>query len=517
MLTALARWWLRATTPNDVTFPLNDADAWASFLDGATGTAAGEHVSKRKALSLSPVWQAVSMISGDCAKLPLNVFRRLENGGRELAVGHPAAKLIHLRGRANSELTAHRLLRRLYVSSLLWNNGYLWIERDGPFPIALYNLLPDRTRPERDRDGRLWYVTEIGGDLHVLHADDVIHVEGVNVGDDAAPDLVQQAREDFGVALAARSFTSRFFSNGAHAGGILQVPVGATKEARDRVEKAINEQHTNTTKAFKTLVLRDGFKWFSTTVDPDKAKLIDLDEAKVRDVARWFNLSPSKLGVRESVSYNSEEAAKQNYFDSTLSYWLIAVGAEANAKLLLPSETATHFIDHNINALLWADSQTRSTIANAGIQTGRFTIDETRAWENLNPLPNGVGAIPLRPVNVTPNVVPATADAGEDTRAAHTRLLRATVLRIARRLGTQAARHLPNRLAEWRSKFPSEHRSACEEMLTDVLAVCHSVGVAREWDATTAVNHLFRRADEVGTTDDPQQFASELEKTCRLI
>ncbi len=61
------------------------------------------------------------------------------------------------------------------------------------------------------------------------------------------------------------------------------------------------------------------------------------------------------------------------------------------------------FLDYNINALMWADSKTRSEIANTGIQNGRFNPNETRAWENLNPYDGGNEF--YRPLNLTPPVL----------------------------------------------------------------------------------------------------------------
>lgn len=387
---------------------LVDNDVWESVFGERWGSDAGESVGVDRALSLSPVWMAVKMISGDCSKIPLKIHRRRANGGgKDIDRTHPAWRFIHNDRAANEDTSALQLWRTYFASALLWENGYIWIDRDNLGNIhGLYNLPPDRTAPVRAK-GKLWYVTEVqtktGAKLESIPAADVLHLRGLCWDGQTAPALVRMARHDFGVALAARKFTSKFFSNNCHAGGVLQLPPGHKETARVKIEQALTKQRSGTDQAFRSFVLRDGYRFFSTQVDPDKAKLIDLDESQVRHAARWFLLHPSRLGTQDTVSYNSLEAAKRDYHDTTLSYWLTANQAECNTKLLDAREQrdATHVLRYQVNALLWADAKTRNEIAVSGIQSGRFSPDETRNWEGLNPRDDGEGDKFLRPLNMT--------------------------------------------------------------------------------------------------------------------
>lgn len=443
----------RATLENPA-WSLQDPDAWRTHFDSGQMSETNESVNVEKALSLAPVWQAVKMISGDCSKLPLKTFKyRAAGEGKDVDRNHQAWPFVNRDGKANHQLTALQLWRQYYAAALLYENAYIWIDRDDHGGISgLYNLLPDRTAPIIYR-GQLWYVTEVDGQLEPLPADDVLHLRGLCWDGKTAPALVEMARHDFGLALAARKFTSKFFANGAQHGGILQVPPGTKKTARDKVEQAVAEKRKDLDRAFKTLVLRDGYKWFSTTVDPEKAQTTELDEQQVRHVAAWFMLAPSRLGVKESISYNSEESAKQDYYDTTLSYWLSANTAECNAKLLSDTERRrrSHVIRYQINALLWADAKTRSEIADKGIQSGRFSPDETRDWEGMNPRPDGEGGKFLRPLNMAavgdeqePPEGDTTNNPADDTPSraldAHKRLLADTLGRCLRRLATHGQR-----------------------------------------------------------------------------
>lgn len=214
----------------------------------------------------------------------------------------------------------------------------------------------------------------------------------------------------------------------------MQVPPNAKPEAIRKVKAKIDQKFTpDGDSAFKTLTLRDGFKWFATQVDPQKAQLSEMDADQARNIARIYNLNPSRLGVPGSSSYNSDEMARRDYHDGALSHWCIGNVSECNAKLLTAEEKASGiYADYNINALLWADALTRSDIASAGILNGRFSPNETSEWENLDGYDGGDAY--YRPLNVEP----IGATAGQ--RKAVQRLLEDGFHRACNRVAIKASR-----------------------------------------------------------------------------
>ena len=379
-----------ATEPAAESRSLEDPNTPLTFanLHEAFGTSNSDvapvTINQRTALGYAALFQAVSMVSGDSAKLPLNVYRRSKTG-RSVESNHPTHKTIGMHSMPNPECNGFKFWRRFYVSACLWQNAYAWIDRNNRGEvIGLYQLLPDRTYLER-KGGVLYCRYQTAGGTRTFDMADVLHVEGLSIDGISGEQLIRNFRQDFTVALSAKNFLARFFKNNMTAGGVLQAKPGTKPETIRKMEKRIEENFSGSDKAFRTLVLRDNFVWHATQVDPQKAQLSDIKEDSARDVARMFNIAPSRLGLKDSISFNSEEMARQNYHDGALSHLLLATSCEATTKLLTEKERdAGLYIEHNINALLWADALTRSTIANSGIQAGRFSPNETRAWENLD-------------------------------------------------------------------------------------------------------------------------------------
>ena len=401
--------------------PLGSPEVWNEVF-GDMKSDTGETVSPKRALGLAPVWQAISLISGDVAKLPLNVYRRrpdLGERGREIALGHPAQQLV--RWKASGKMSAFKFWRRMMTHALMFGNGYALISKDpNGQPLELLPLLPDRTQPQIRDDGTTYYVSEIGGSLVSFFDSEILHLEHISIKGDADCELIYHARNSFALGLAQNKFASRFFQHGARIGGILEVPPGMTKVATDNLEQGFRKTYEAVDNSFKTVILRDGAKFHAGQFSPSDAQLTAARAEQVKDVARWFNLPPHKLGDDSRTSYSSLEQENRSYLDSCLATWLQTIASECWMKLLTTDQQAAgqHYIEHNVDALIQADTMTKYTVGRMGIEMGVLSPDEFRAMQNMNPRPDGLGGVYLRPLNMTV--------AGEETQGDDSEALDAT-------------------------------------------------------------------------------------------
>jgi HK97 family phage portal protein len=516
---------------------LSDVEAW-NELFGTSDTDSGVAMSHAKALTYSPVWQGVSLLSGDVAKLPLSKYKRLEGKEREEDTKHKAQRIV--RWRANSEMTAFRFWRRLMVHAILWNRAYAWIDRDGAGrPLEMIPLLPDRTAPMRYK-GQLYYVTEVAGKPKPYLAADVFVIEGIMIEEFQDCDMAKNARHSFALGLAAEKFSSRFFKHGVRTGGILELPAGMRKPARDTVEEGFTKHHEGADNWFKTVVLRDGAKFHQTSIPPGEAQMLETRREQVREVARWLNLPPHKLGDDSKSSYNSLESENQSYLDGTLSHWLQTISAECWAKLLSPAEQESnrHFFEHNTKALLRSNTLQRHQIYRLGIEAGIYSPDECRAFENLNPRPDGKGGQYRMPLNMTtggdqpakndpaPDGQPAETDtesakpdADEQDRAlqlALRQVLTDAVGRMLRRVTIHAKKvaRTNGTLDSWLAAELPGHRDVVRQALSPAVA---AIAAARGGDddehLTRSVDLFFRRAAELLAARD----ATTLEASCTAL
>lgn len=388
-------WTMARASIENPSVSLNDPAALEEVW-GFKKSAAGIRVGPKDALGYAPVWQAVTMIASKVAELPLHVYKRKAGEAREIDRKHKAAKLAN-RQFNRFPMSSYRGWRLAMVQALIWNNAYLFVDRSMSDygPIGLYHLNPSTTKPAL-LNGRIVYTTQAKDDNgtfqeKLIEGRDVIHVSGIEFMPAEPLELIKLARNSIGTGLAAERYTSRYFSNGVKPGGILMVPPGVSKTYVENLEKNLQEGYTRENEWFKTAVLRDGVKFESWATSPSDAEMTPTRTEQVRDVARYFNLQPSRLGLQDSVSYNSKAEDNRAFLETTLAPWLRSITSECDLKLLSQPQIDrdTHYFEHNTRKLLNMDYKTRVQVGAMGTKAGLFTRNEWRAGENLPSIEGG--------------------------------------------------------------------------------------------------------------------------------
>jgi HK97 family phage portal protein len=230
--------------------PINAKDpALARLFDGGP-VAAGVPVNEWNALTYSAIWSAVGQISSTVASLPLKLYKRLPDGGKEPFAGHRLYELLH--DNPNPEMTSFvwRQISQAHLET--WGNAYAEIERDSAGrPVAIWPIPPDRVDPMRDSRDRLVYRVRGDrlGDI-VIPAADMLHVPGLGFDGLKGYGVVQMARESIGLGLAAERFGGTFFGNGSTFGGFFEHPAKLSPEARQNIQESLTK-HSGPTRAHR--------------------------------------------------------------------------------------------------------------------------------------------------------------------------------------------------------------------------------------------------------------------------
>src|ERR1700681_3242097 len=131
---------------------LQNGEPWVVTLLGrGSQTSSGVWVNPDTALRYTAVLAAVRIISESVAMLPLNVYRRIPSGGKELAPNHPLFSVLSSQPNDwqtsfewREMMTAHVLLRGNAYSEIISNN-------DG----SISQLIPRNPNP--GKQGRFFF------------------------------------------------------------------------------------------------------------------------------------------------------------------------------------------------------------------------------------------------------------------------------------------------------------------------------------------------------------------------
>ncbi len=482
----------------DPNVSLNDPELWEAM--GHVRSDSGIEVGPEEALRFGPVYQCIEIKSADVGCATFHVHKNdAEPGEDDIDRNQPAERVCS--SEWNDITPASQGWQNLVFHYSLRGNGYAYISRQGGSQNGriqwMANLAPDRVTPMVDPDsGALLYKLEISGEKpQFLNSWEVFHLKGLSLTGQQAIDMLKLSRNEIGLALASKLFLAKFFERGGHHGGILSVPPAMKAQARENLEKGVAER-SSPANWFKTLVLRDGAQWHSSTVDPRTAQMSELTDDEARAVCHFFNMPPWKIGLKDSQSYNSGEMANLAYITGTLQHVCTRIQGEANIKLLSQRtrRAGTHRFEHNFTKLLEADVTTLNRVLAIQRSQGIINANDWRKKINL-PLRSDAEANLYFNPNTTRTGSPANADPAS-----------ATAGTSGSQSDTNSAAVENSKLAELRASFmgyvaqkaAARLAAVCKNKArkpADMLAWCDTGGVSHRSilteELTAAVNGGF--------------------------
>jgi HK97 family phage portal protein len=347
------------------------------------------------------VFACVRILSESLAMLPAILYRSLEGGGKERLRGHSIYALIH--DAPNDELTPFAFKETLMAHCLTWGNCYAEIEFSGRgLPVALWPLAPQRVNVDRGADGGLIYdVQNTGGPNTVLKPADVLHVPALGFDGIHGYSPVRMAMQAVGLGLAAETFGSRFFGNGANATGVLTHPAQLSKTALDNLKQSFREKHQGLDNSHEPLILEEGMKYDRWTIPPEEAQFLETRKFQVQEVARIYRVPPHMLADLDRATFSNIEHQSLEFVSYSLMPWLVRWQEALTRRLLTPEDRAAGmFIEFVPQALLRGDAAGRATYYRQMREMGVLTADDICEFENLNPLPDGLGKTYILPANM---------------------------------------------------------------------------------------------------------------------
>jgi HK97 family phage portal protein len=363
----------------------SSSTAIGSGYVAAAPVLSGTYITPQTALGLTAVYAAINVISRDVATLPLNVYRKLPNGGREIAEDHPVQELV--RWQPNDDMDAHRLRRDSMGHTLGWGNGLQEIVRNKRTgtPEALEMLHPSKTVPKRTESKSLYY--ELDGDKDKrLSPENVLHFAGLGFNGISGYTPLTVARQSIGTGFAAEQFGASFFGNGAVSKGILKLARKLSPAGKSNLRNSINQVHQGAQSAHQFMILEEGMDWVNTQINPDDAQFIATRQFTVIEIARLYSLPPHKIGDYSEAHINNVEDANLDYIVTTLAGWLSMLEYQYNLKLLTRFDRRKYVILHDMSALMRGNMAARVAYYQGMRNMGCMSADDILSAEGKNPL-----------------------------------------------------------------------------------------------------------------------------------
>jgi HK97 family phage portal protein len=336
-----------------------------------------------KAESLSAVYACVSAISETIASLPLILYKRTEDEGRERASDHPLYKVLH--DQPNELQTALEFREMMQAMALLRGNAHAEIKRGYDGQVRSLTPIPgDRITTLQLENGRLAYdVSDGKGNVRRLLQEEVFHLRHRSENGLVGVAPITASRETVQLALAERDHGNSTFINGARLSGILKFPQRLSNDQSTQLRNSWESQHAGGANAGKTAILQEGVEYQTVSMSMEDAQWLEARQFSVEEIARLFRVPPTIIGDLRHGNYSNSVEMNRVFVVHTLRRHMTMWEQAISRSLLTEAGRRIYFAEHNVEGLLRGDSANRAEFYSKGITDGWLTVDEVRKLENL--------------------------------------------------------------------------------------------------------------------------------------
>jgi HK97 family phage portal protein len=386
------------------------ADPWSWLSRVVTsGSSAGVYVTADSALKVSAVYACVKVIAETLASLPLMLYRRVGDG-KEIATDHPLYSLLH--DAPNDFQTSFEWREGMLAHLNLRGNSF---NRKVYYAGKIKQLLPlNPASMEVERVGgkMLYHYTHEDQSKEDIPADKIWHVKNMPIScsyNGAAPEgtlgvsPISVARESVGLSLAADEYGGRYFSNNASVGMALKFPQGVKlgDNAKTFLRQSLAEYGKLENK-WKSIILEDGGDLAKIGMSNEDSQFLQSRQFQIEEIARIFRVPAVLIGhPTNTMTYASAEQLFLSFATYTIRPWCVRLEQSMNRYLLSEADRKQYFFEFVLDGLLRGDTTSRFGAYAVARQWGWMNVDEIRALENKNPLPDGKGQVFLEPMNMT--------------------------------------------------------------------------------------------------------------------
>lgn len=340
---------------------------------------------------LSPVAAAHRILTDSMSVLPIALRRKAGGERQELDTRRDLDYVLHCR---MNDAMSPAMGKKILMSQAFWHGlGAAYIERDALGRVTgLYPLQTAGYQYMRDRDtGQSWYAFTVDDMTRKFQPGDLLLCFFETYDGKHGRGMLDLARETVATDRAAQKYLRKFYAGGGALSGVLEIESDATPQTREKVRKAFQSYASDMDSVYKMAVVDKGMKYTPIGISQSDAQFIESRGFSVAEVARFTGI-PEFMLQSGKQSYNSNEQQQLVFVTNALVPHVTMWEQEWAYKLFTDKELRDGcYMRFNVSALMRGDDATRSKFYQTMVYSGIYNLDECRALEEMNPMPDGLG------------------------------------------------------------------------------------------------------------------------------
>lgn len=462
-------------------------DFW--YQEAGSVSASGFPISPEGALRHLAVYACVRILAEAVAALPIKVYRRRRDGGKEVADGHWLYRTLH--DKPNNIQTPVEFFEFLMYCLCLRGNFYADIVGTGDMLLPIHPDNVTKIRQVNSSQGPMltFEIRRDNGRRQDVVQEDLFRVQGLSSDGVSGLAPITVLRNAVGMALAAEEFGSSLFKQGVRPSGVFEHPSKLSPEAFARLRDSM-ATHAGSGNAGKSLILEEGMAWKQVSMTPDDAQFLETRKLQIEEIARAYRVPLHMLQSMDRATFSNIEHMAIEFVVHSLRPWLVRI--EKSIKRDLIWHEKTMFAEFLVDGLLRGDVKTRYESYGIAIANRIMSPNEIRDKENMNPYEGG-------DVYENPNTMSKgnqTQPDNLDSSSQPNQVSRAFAADIAGRIATwelkELAKHAkhqkadPAKFREWATEFYNGHAQRIDQAIA-TFCDAHEV---READRIAVVEKL---------------------------
>jgi HK97 family phage portal protein len=257
----------------------------------------------------------------------------------------------------------------------------------GLHPISWENvsvqLLPNRRLAYDVTD--ITYLYGGTGRPRRLLQDEIFHLRDRSDDGLVGVSRLRRAAAVVQAGLSIQNFANALYQNGANPSGALEVDGKLSQPSFDRLKKDFQENFAGSSNAARALILDQGLKWKSISINPEDAEFLASRRFTVEELCRIFGVPPVIAGDLSHGTFTNSETMLRWFAMATLTPWIRKIESEFSRSVFSESSRSTHKLEIDLSGLLRGDPAQRWQSWKIAVEANILTADEIRQEEGWNP------------------------------------------------------------------------------------------------------------------------------------
>lgn len=347
------------------------------------------------AMKIAAVYRAVNLISSGLASLKMEFKRKDRSKDYFMLYTNGVGRKINwlLGVEPNDRMNSYTFFKNLVVSILLRGNAYIYPEYDELGLVSAFYLLS----PESvvyDKYTNLYEVRdEINGIYRTLRSSDILHFKNVSRdGGYTGVSTIRFAAQTLGIAATSDAETLKRFATGGRFKAILKnsTNVRGIGEYQDEELRGHgNDLQESINRGDDILVVKGDAEVSPLSMTSADMQFLESRKFTIREIARFFNVPPSKLMDDSNSNYKSVEVSNIAFYTEALQPIVEEIQREFAAKMLNETTFMDYKYSFNLKSLYALDLESKAKWDSSRLQNGQCSVNDLRRENDIEPVDKG--------------------------------------------------------------------------------------------------------------------------------